>query len=181
MTSSINVNVRPRFELTTDGTIGYFIVTVKKEEALKKIRPRRRIRRDKIGLSAEKSKITEALLFRTVEELQSGRMPLERQRWSDDVAVGLRITVNFSGLITFAASYDIDNERHHMIIGSLNKERDDYITLEKARQRTKIIKGLAERGVNPQDGLHRRLLREIDEEGLKWEPRVSKPTLRRRA
>lgn len=99
---------------------------------------------------------------------------MERLRIRDDMVVGLHVTINNTGLITFHISYEVGTDpvrRHHLLLGSLNKEREDCITIEKARDRAKIVKALAAEGLNVQDGLYKRLMREIDEKGTAWRPK----------
>lgn len=129
-----------------------------------------RTRRKKIGIPKEASLFTEEMLLRTAEDLKSGRWPGERARFSDDVVVGLRAVVNQSGLVTYHAQYTVGDFRGFIKIGDANKDSKDYISLMKARQRAKTIVGLAGKGTDVQDGLHDRLMRELDEQGLDWEP-----------
>jgi hypothetical protein len=131
---------------------------------------RQRARRKKIGVPADKSKFDAKTLLAIAEDLQSGKLPLERVRVSDDMVVGLRAVVNRSGLVTLHASYEIGDQRPFMKIGSVNKDAEDHITIEEARELTKTIKALADKGVDVQDGLHRRLIRELKEKGTAWRP-----------
>lgn len=130
-----------------------------------------RQRRKKLSVPAEKSKITEAMLFATAKELESGKIPLERMRYTDDLVVGLRVVVNRTTTITFHVSYEVGDERQYLILGSLNKDREDYMTLDEARELAKTVKALAAKGIDPQDGLHRRLMRELREKGTSWRPK----------
>jgi hypothetical protein len=138
-----------------------------------------RMRRKKIGVPKAESYFTAALLTKMAEDLQKRRVlkpdsapHLKRTRIRDDMVVGLHATINHSGLITFHIDYDIGgiDHRYHLLLGSLNEDREDYISVEKARERAKTIKALAAKGVNPQEGLHMRLWRELDERGTAWKP-----------
>jgi hypothetical protein len=129
-----------------------------------------RTRRKKIGVSAEKSKFDETTLLNVAKDLSSGKLPLERVRISDDMVVGLRAVVNRSGLVTLHVSYEIGDERPFMLLGSLNKDADNHISIEEARELAKTVKSLAARGINVQDGLHRRLVRELKDKGTAWRP-----------
>lgn len=129
---------------------------------------RQRTRRGKLSVPAAKSKITTEMLFATAEELHSGKIPLERMRYTDDLVVGLRMVVNATKTITFHIAYEVGDARQYMILGSLNKERPDYITLDEARELAKTVKALAAKGIDPQDGLHKRLIRELKRDGVAW-------------
>lgn len=145
------------------------------------IRPRR-VRRKKLGVSIKKSEYDEKMLLTAVDELQSGKIKLERMRYNDDVVPGLRFVMNPSGLVTFHIQYGVGKERKYLLLGSLNKERDDHISIEEARELAETVKGLAEHGIDPAEGLHRRLIRELKRDGLDWSPYGpgEKVTLRRR-
>lgn len=132
-------------------------------------RPRQR--RGKLAVPAEKSKITTDMLFATAEELNSGKIPLERMRYADDRVVGLRMVVNATKTITFHVAYECGDARQYLLLGSLNKDRPDYITLDEARELAKTVKVLAAKGIDPQDGLHKRLMRELKEKGTAWRPK----------
>ncbi|XUM19798.1 hypothetical protein ACRAVF_19220 [Bradyrhizobium oligotrophicum S58] len=127
-----------------------------------------RTRRKKIGVPAEKSKFDATTLLNIAKDLQAGKLPLERVRVSDDMVVGLRAVVNRSGLVTLHASYEVGENRPFMLLGSLNKDADNHITIEEARELTRTIKALADRGIDVQDGLHKRLIRELKEQGTRW-------------
>lgn len=130
-----------------------------------------RTRRKKIGVPAEKSKFDATTLMEIAKDLQSGKLPLERVRVSDDMVVGLRAVVNRTGLVTLHISYEIGDERPFMLLGSLNKDADNHITIEEARELAKTVKALAAKGINVQDGLHKRLIRELSEKGTSWRPK----------
>jgi len=52
-----------------------------------------------------------------------------------------------------------------LILGEMGK-----ISLTQARELTKTIKALAANGINVQEGLHERLIRELLTKGVKWRP-----------
>jgi hypothetical protein len=130
-----------------------------------------RTRRKKIGVPAEKSKFDATTLLEIAKDLQSGKLPLERVRVSDDMVVGLRAVVNRSGLVTLHASYEVGDDRPFIKLGDINKDSDEHITIEQARELTKTIKALADKGIDVQDGLHKRLMRELKEQGTRWRPK----------
>lgn len=127
-----------------------------------------RNRRKKIGVPAEKSKFDATTLLNIAKDLQAGKLPLERVRVSDDVVTGLRAVVNRSGLVTLHVSYEIGENRPFMLLGSLNKDTDNHITIDDARNLARTVKALADKGIDVQDGLHRRLVKELKEQGTRW-------------
>lgn len=130
-----------------------------------------RTRRKKIGVPAAKSEFTEEMLFQAAKDLSSGRLKLERVRISDDMVTGLRAVVNRgSGLVTLHVSYEVGDDRPYMLLGSLNKDADNHITIEQARELARTVKALGDKGINVQDGLHKRLIRELREKGTAWRP-----------
>lgn len=134
------------------------------------IRPRR-VRRKKLGIAIKQSQYTEKMLFQAVDELQSGKIKLERMRYNDDVVPGLRFVMNPSGLVTFHIQYTVGKERKYLLLGSLNKERDDHISITEARDLAETVKALAEKGTDPADGLHKRMIRELRRDGANWKPK----------
>jgi hypothetical protein len=120
----------------------------------------------------EPSKFTEKNLFAIAKDLETGRMPLPsgRIQVSDDRVTGLRAMVFKSGMVTFHIAYFVSgkDERQYMKIGQLNKESEDYISLVDARELTKTIKSLGDKGIDVQDGLLKRLVKELLEKGTSW-------------
>jgi hypothetical protein len=117
---------------------------------------------------SESTKFTEEKLRALAKDLQTGRLPLERTQVSDDMVAGLRAAINKSGRISFHASYYVGDKRPFLDIGELDPRSPDHISLADAREITKTIKALGDKGINVQDGLHRRLLRELKRDGVKW-------------
>lgn len=123
------------------------------------------------ALNNEPSKFTEATLKAVAKDIQSGRTPLDRVTVSDDMVTGLRAVIYKSGLISFAVSYHFGDERPFLKLGSLNKDADDTISINDARQLAKDVKSLADKGIDVQAGLHQRLIRELKKEGANWRPK----------
>jgi hypothetical protein len=120
----------------------------------------------------EASKFTEKSLLAVAEDLKSRRLPMERTHLSDDIVAGLRALITKTGDVSYHANYFIDgNDRRMMKIGSANKESPDYLPLADARAITKTIKDLADRGINAQEGLMPRLVRELLRDGTRWRPK----------
>lgn len=112
-------------------------------------------------------------LEKLADDLKKGRIPLDRVTVSDDRVVGLRAIVTKDGRITFHASYHFGEGRPFLKLGemTLPQKHPDHISFTDARELTKTIKALADKGIDPQDGLHRRLLRELKRDGVSWRPR----------
>jgi hypothetical protein len=95
---------------------------------------------------------------------------MKRLNLSDDMVTGLRATILPSGKITLHASYTVGERRPFMFIGELDPKSEDHISIEDARDITKTIKALGDKGIDVADGLHRRLIKELREKGVKWRP-----------
>lgn len=121
--------------------------------------------------AAEPSKFDAKTLQALAKDLQGGRLPLERVTVSDDMVTGLRAVVYKSGLISFAISYHFDGERPFLKLGSLDEKADDHVTITEVRELAKTVKALADKGIDPQRGLHQRLIRELREKGTAWRPK----------
>lgn len=82
--------------------------------------------------------------------------------------VGLRAMIHKTGLIAFHVSYYVGEKRPFMKIGDFNKDSPDYISIEDAREIAKTVKALGDKGIDVQDGLQRRLVRELKDKGTAW-------------
>jgi hypothetical protein len=118
----------------------------------------------------EQSIFTEATLASLAKDLKSRRLPLDRQVISDDLVTGLRAVIRKDGGVTYHASYHLGDERPFLKLGVMDPKDPEHISLEDARELTKTIKALADKGIDPQDGLHRRLIKELKEKGTRWRP-----------
>jgi hypothetical protein len=112
---------------------------------------------------APPSKFTPEFLERKRRELQSGAR--QSINVGDDRQVGLRAIIRKSGAITFHAMYQLGGSRPMVTIGQYPETSIDL-----ARHLTSVVRGLAEKGIDVQEGLHSRLLQELEDEGLKWRP-----------
>jgi hypothetical protein len=128
------------------------------------------VRRQKLE-SPRESKFTEKALLAIAEDLKAEKVPMARLTVSDDLVVGLRAMLFKNGEISYHASYTLAGERPFLQIGSGNKKSPDYLSVTDAREITKTIKALADRGIDVKDGLMPRLRRELLEQGVKWRPR----------
>lgn len=84
------------------------------------------------------------------------------------MVVGLRAMCHKSGLIAFHVSYYVGDKRPFMKIGTFNEGDPEFMTIEDARHVAKTIIALGEKGIDVQEGLHRRLIRELKEKGTNW-------------
>lgn len=115
------------------------------------------------------SKFTEERLWAFSRDLQTQRLPLERQQISDDMQIGLRAVVHKSGRIAFHVSYNVGDKRPFMFIGTFDDPEDpDFISIEDARHLAKTIRALGDKGIDVQSGLHRRLIKELKDKGTSW-------------
>lgn len=82
---------------------------------------------------------------------------------------GLRALIQRDGRVSLHAGNTVGESRPMMMLGQIsNAKADDYITIQEACELTKTIQALGDRGVDPQEGLHARLRRELAEQGTKW-------------
>jgi hypothetical protein len=99
-------------------------------------------------------------------DLKSGRIPLDRITVSDDVQTGLRAIIRNTGLISFHVNYDSpDGSRPYLKLGD-----HPGMTVKEARELARVVRALADKGIDPAAGLHARLIRELKEKGERWRP-----------
>jgi hypothetical protein len=123
----------------------------------------------------EQSQITEATLFKIASDLKRGVPPLPKLSVVDDLVVGLRFIIYRSGEIAIHASYTVGERRPFFRLGALNKDAPDHLSLAEARQLVKDIKAIGDRGIDIQEGMFGRLIRELQRDGAKWKPTLSPP------
>lgn len=129
---------------------------------------RRLIMMAKSTQRASYAKFTPEHLEEFARLLKSGRVPLERTTISDNIVTGLRAVVYKTGRIAFHASYWLGKKRPFMIIGSFNKGEPDYMSIEDAREVTKAIKALGDKGIDVQQAWQMCLISELKEKGANW-------------
>lgn len=135
------------------------------------VKLQQRNRRKKIGVPPEKSEFTETMLLDAAKDLSTGRLKLERLRFSDDIVTGLRAVVNRSGAISLHVSYEVGEDRPFMLLGSINEGAKNFITIDDARALAKTIKALGDKGINVSEANDRRLLKELKRDGSSWRPK----------
>jgi hypothetical protein len=117
------------------------------------------------------SHFTEEFFHQVAKDMQSGKWPAKRVQHSDDMVTGLRAQVFPTGLISYHVSYYCGEERPFIMIGYGHDKKDPlYLSVQEARQVAKTIIALADKGINVQDGLLPRLIRELKRDGEKWRP-----------
>ena len=84
---------------------------------------------------------------------------------SDSVQQGLRALITPDGAISFHVHYTIGESRPYLRIGGL-----PGTSIAEARELTKTVLALAAKGIDPQDGLHSRLIKELLKKGAAWRP-----------
>jgi hypothetical protein len=109
--------------------------------------------------------VNDALIKKMVGDLESGRLPLQHVTLSDSLANGLRVRVSKNGTVTFHVQFFVGDSRPLLKLG----DHPD-MSLADARKLTNTVRGLAQKGIDPTDGLHKRLIRELLEKGDKWRP-----------
>lgn len=113
-----------------------------------------------------KSRFDIATLEALAKDLKEERIPLDKVTISDTQVSGLRAIIRKSGAISYHANYTArDGSRPYLKIGDYPK-----MSINQARQITDTIHALAAKGIDPVEGLHERLMRELLEKGEKWRP-----------
>jgi hypothetical protein len=85
-------------------------------------------------------------------------------RWSDSDCPGLRFYIR-KGAATFHVQFTVAGRKKRPMI--LIGERPE-MTLQQARAVTKTIVELGKLGIDVSDGLEKRLVRELQEQGVNW-------------
>lgn len=119
----------------------------------------------KLEIAPEESQFTEEILLGMARALQTGRLKVKKLSVSDDMEPGLRAYVRESGTVALHCHYEIGESRPMLKVGELPGS-----TVADARALTRTIRAIAAKGIDVQDGLHERLLRELREKGDKWRP-----------
>lgn len=121
---------------------------------------------------------TESNLRALVDDLKRGPMKVnKRVTVCDPIVTGLRAVVSRSGGIALSACYTFDESRPLVKLGEMGAPEHDpeYMTIDDARELTKVIKALADRGINIEEEIgkvRQKLLRDVLEKGEKWRPKL---------
>jgi hypothetical protein len=99
------------------------------------------------------------------EDLKSGRIPLDRITVTDDQVPNLRAVIRNTGLVSYHVQYSVNGSRPFMKVGNFPD-----MPIKTARELAHTVTALAAKGIDPQAGLHERLIRELLDRGDKWKP-----------
>ncbi len=135
--------------------------------------------RKKLDIPNEPSQFTKKHMLSLLADLQAGKLPPPRVQISDDMVTGLRAIVNQTGIISLHAAYAVGGSRPLLKLGELQPGSDEPITIEEARELTRAIQELGSRGIDVQEGLHRRLMAEIKRDGVNWRYALSPPPVKK--
>lgn len=115
------------------------------------------------------SKFTANVLAKMAKDVQSGTLPVPKKSpwlsFGDDRVPGLRAIIRKSGAVTFHAMYNIGDSRPMILVGSFPET-----SIEEARHLANIVRGLARMGIDVQEAMHPRLLKELERDGMSWRP-----------
>jgi|KBSMisStaDraftv2_1062788.scaffolds.fasta_scaffold1897613_1 Arm DNA-binding domain len=114
-------------------------------------------------LMSDSSKFNQETFEEVVKYLKKTSLP--RAMISDPVEPGLRVMVRKSGSISFHVHYTVGTSRPMIDIGEAPE-----MTIDRARKIARSIIAIADKGIDPRDGLHKRLVAEIEKVGDKWKP-----------
>jgi hypothetical protein len=125
----------------------------------------------------EQSVITEKALFKMAEEFKvmTKGTTVKKLPVVDDMVVGLRFIILKDGTITIHASYTVGDRRPFMKIGELSPKSEEHLSLTEARELTKAIKAIGDRGIDVEKAQRTRLLAEIKRDGPRWSPALNAP------
>lgn len=116
-----------------------------------------------------KARFNVETLERIANDMKAGKYGnIEKIGIGDEAQPGLRAMVFKSGKINFHAGYQMKRggTRSYIVVGN-----HPETTIEEARHLARTIRGLAGQGVDVQEGLHARLIKELKRDGLKWRPK----------
>jgi hypothetical protein len=130
----------------------------------------------------EASQITEKTLFKIADDLKRGVPPLPKLSVVDDMMTGLRFIIYKDAEISIHVSYTVGERRPFMKIGSLSPashsrqpKTAEQLTLAEARDLTRAIKAIGDRGIDIEQASRQRLLSEIKRDGAAWKPALNAP------
>jgi Arm DNA-binding domain len=84
---------------------------------------------------------------------------------TDPETTGLMVMIRNTGSISFHAHYHCKGRRPLLKLGN-----HPEMTIAQARELTKTVIALGEKGIDPTEGLHERLIRELLVKGTRWRP-----------
>jgi Arm DNA-binding domain len=93
------------------------------------------------------------------------KQKIDRITVSDDEVQGLQCIVRKTGLISFHVGYNYRGSRPVLKLGNFPD-----MSVAEARELANTVRELADMGIDPQEGLHERLIRELKAQGSAWRP-----------
>jgi hypothetical protein len=111
----------------------------------------------------ERPEFSAPLFERLLRDLKKGK--LDRVSVSDNEVQGLQVIIRKTGLISYHVNYDFGGSRPVLKIGT-----HPGTTVAEARDLARTVRELAAMGIDPQQGLHERLIRELKAQGSAWRP-----------
>lgn len=114
------------------------------------------------------SKFSADLINALIKDLQEKRLPLGKITITDEETPGLRAIIRDSGTVTLSLQYAVTGQKLRPTI-SLGEFPE--MSIQKARNYSKTILELGKQGIDIQQGLLPRLLKELERDGVKWRPK----------
>ncbi|MCF8475744.1 MAG: Arm DNA-binding domain-containing protein [Pseudolabrys sp.] len=112
------------------------------------------------------TRFTAALLDGLSDDMRARRIRSPRLVVSDNVATGLRAIIRQSGNVTLHCHYrSPDGSRPMILLGAYPE-----MSIGSARDLVKTINALVARGIDPLEGMRRRVMAELLEKGADWRP-----------
>ncbi len=100
-----------------------------------------------------------------LRDLKKQKGTIDRVTVSDDVVKGLQAIIRRTGMISFHVGYDYRGSRPVLKLGNFPE-----MSVAEARELAKTVRELADKGIDVQEGLHERLIRELLAQGTAWRP-----------
>jgi Arm DNA-binding domain len=105
-------------------------------------------------------------LFKGLQrDLEKQKGTIDRVTVSDDVVTGLQCIIRRTGLCSFHVGYNFGGSRPVLKLGNFPD-----MSVGEARELARTVRALAEMGIDVQEGLHERLIRELQARGTDWRP-----------
>lgn len=114
------------------------------------------------------------LIEHIIDDLKSGRLPLPKVTITDEEQPGLHCMIRPSGNASFHVQYyNKEGKRPYFLIGRHAPGEADHLTIDRARHLAKVIRALADKGIDVDDGLNNaraQVLLDVESLGEKWRP-----------
>jgi hypothetical protein len=90
---------------------------------------------------------------------------LDRVTVTDSEVSGLQAIVRRTGLISYHVGYNFGGSRPVLKLGV-----HPSMSVAEARELARTVRALADKGIDVQEGLHERLIKELGVKGTAWRP-----------